>query len=92
MLAGEVFAERPLNALRKKCKKQSDVSKIACTKFGTLPREMVARLGLRHVYTMPVVLEDKSTAQVPIYRAEVLWRKRWRTIYVQESAEGADEG
>ena len=75
--------------------KQEDVSAAIIgdfTELGTLPRETIIRLGLRHVYTMPVVLKDGSTAQVAIYRAEVLWRKQWRTVYVQESADGADEG
>ncbi len=86
-LTGEVFAERPPNVLDKKRKKQADFSEIACTEFGTLSRETIVRLGLRHVYTMPVVLEDKSTAQVFIYQAEVFEDKKWRTVYVQEEDE-----
>ena len=91
-LVGEIFAERPLNALSKKCKKQADFSEIARTEFGTLPRETIIRLGLRHVYTMPVVLEDKSIAQILIYQAEVLWQRKWRTVYVQENEHEPDEG
>ncbi len=79
-------------ALKSQSTKSIDFSEIACTEFGTLPRETIICLGLRHVYTMPVVLEDNSTAQVPIYRAEVLWRKQWRTVYIQESVDGTDEG
>ncbi len=94
-LVGEVFAERkPVVPGKKRggTQKQLDFSEIACTEFGTLPRETIIRLGLRHVYTMPVVLEDKSTEQVLIYQAEVLEDKKWRTVYVQESADEADEG
>lgn len=94
-LSGQIFAERKPVAPGKKrevFQKPLDFSEIARTEFGTLPRETIIRLGLRHVYTMPVVLEDKSTEQVPIYRAEVLWRKKWRTVYVQESADEAEAG
>ena len=94
-LMGKVFAERILVSIGKQdstAEQEDEVAAGDFTEFGTLPRETIIRLGLRHVYTMPVVLEDGSTMQVPVYRAEVLWRKRWRTIYVQESAEGADEG
>lgn len=58
-----------------------------CTEFGALPQETIIRLGLRHVYTMPVVLEDKSITQVLIYQAEVLEDKKWRTVYVQKEDE-----
>lgn len=90
-LAGEVFAEHPPNVLDKKRNRQADFSEIACTEFGTLPRETIVRLGLRHVYTMPVVLENKTTTEVFVYQAEVLWQKKWRTVYVQEEEE-PDEG
>lgn len=60
--------------------------------FGTLPQETIVHIGLRHVYTMPIVLEDKSTAQVLVYQAEVLEDKKWRTVYVQESEDKPDEG
>ena len=92
MLSGQIFAERPSNALSRKHKKQADFSEMACTEFGTLPQETIIRLGLRHVYTMPVVLGDGSTKQVSIYQAEVLWQKKWRTVYVQENADDPDEG
>ena len=87
-LMGKVFAERkPLLAReRGNAAKQKDAQEVSVgdfTEFGTLPREAITRLGLRHVYTMPVVLEDNSTAQFPIYRAEVLWRIQWRRVYVQ---------
>ena len=94
-LSGQIFAERKPAVSEKKrgvAKKQTDFSEIACTEFGTLPRESIKELGLRHVYTMPIVLEDNSTAQVPIYRAEVLWRNKWRTVYVQESQDEAVTG
>jgi len=91
-LMGEVFAERNISGKKRRVtQKPLDFSEIACTEFGTLPRETIIRLGLRHVYTMPVVLEGIST-QVLIYRAELLWRKKWRTVYVQESEDEADEG
>jgi hypothetical protein len=88
-LSGKIFAERKPQFPGKKRLDDagpSDFSEITCTEFGTLPRETITRLGLRHVYTMPVVLEDKSTKQVLIYLAEVLEDNQWRTVYVQESA------
>ncbi len=94
-LVGEIFAERkPVvpGKKRRGTQKQLGFSEIACTEFGTLPRETIIRLGLRHVYTMPVVLEDKSTKQVLIYKAEVLEDKKWRTVYMQECEDEADEG
>jgi hypothetical protein len=93
-LLGKIFAERqPVvpGKKRRGTQKALDFSEIACTEFGTLPRETITRLGLRHVYTMPVVLEDKSTKQILIYQAEVLEDKKWRTVYVQEDKD-EDEG
>ncbi len=89
-LTGKIFAERKAGPGGKPDASAASIGDF--TEFGALPREMIIRLGLRHVYTMPVVLEDNSTVQVPIYRAEVLWRKKWHTAYVQESTEGSDEG
>ena len=96
-LTGKVFAERKLvpSGKRGSITKQEDDAAASVgdfTEFGTLPRKTIIRLGLRHVYTMPVVLEDKSTKQVSIYQAEVLWCKKWRTVYVQENEDETDEG
>ena len=96
-LTGKIFAERkpvPSGARASAVEQEDNVAASIgdFTEFGTLPRETITRLGLRHVYTMPVVLEDGSIGPVAIYRAEVLWRKQWRTVYVQESVDGADEG
>ena len=78
-LTGKVFAERKPSLWSKwSIAKQEDapVSIGDFTEFGTLPRETITRLGLRHVYTLPTVLEDGSTAQILIYRAEVFDRRR----------------
>ena len=94
-LVGKVFAERRPVAMGKKsiaASEQIAIPEIACTEFGTLPRKEIIRLSLRHVYTMPVVLKDKSRVLVDVYQAEVFENKQWRTVYVQESADGADKG
>ena len=95
-LTGKIFAERqPTPGGKRSGTAEQDDSAVFIgdfTEFGTLPRETIIRLGLRHVYTLPVVLEDNSIPQLPIYRAEVLHRRKWRTVYVQESVDGADEG
>jgi hypothetical protein len=92
LVTRKVFAERkPIpSGKRSRKAKQENASAVAVgdfTEFGTLPIETIIRLGLRHVYTMPVVLEDKSTKQVLIYLAEVLEDNQWRTVYVQGSAD-----
>ncbi len=96
MVTGKVFAERkPISSGKRSSTAKQDATTDligTSTEFGTLPRETIIRLGLRHVYTMPVVLEDKSIEQVPIYQAEVLEDKKWRTVYVQECEDAADEG
>ncbi len=89
-LTGKLFAERKAVPSGKQDASADLMGDF--TEFGTLPRETIIRLGLRHVYTLPVVLEDKITKEVHIYKAEVLWRKTWRTVYVQECADEADKG
>ena len=81
-LIGKVFAERKAVSNGRQDASADLVG--SCTEFGTLLRETIMRLGLRHVYTMPVVLNDQSVKQVFVYQAEVLWRKQWRTVYVRE--------
>ena len=88
-LTGKVFAKRKAAPSGKQDASADLMGDF--TEYGTLPRETIVRLGLRHVYSMPIVLEDSSTAQVSIYRAEVLYHKQWRTVYVQESDGDAGE-
>ena len=88
MLSGEIFAER--NIPKKKRSgviTQEDAPEALIgdfTEFGTLPREMITRLGLRHVSPGPVVLKEERPAQVDVYRAEVFEDGQWRTVYVCE--------
>ena len=91
MLSGQISAERePTIAVKKrgfaKNKKKPDFSEIACTEYGTLPRDTILTLGLRHVSTASVVLNIGSRVPMEVYQAEVLDRGQWRTVYVCEEA------